>query len=123
MENLLKPLSPYVHWGMRLSVTATYLWHGYHNLPPGGFERRFGMPGGYAMAILEMASGVALLAGGFTKPIVTRLGAAGVLFFMVGAIVLVHGPMGWDSRTGGAEFQVLLFMVGLYFFVKGNDDA
>jgi hypothetical protein len=40
---------------------------------------------------------------------------------MIGAIALVHGPQGWDSRTGGAEFQVLLFMVGAYFLVKGND--
>jgi uncharacterized membrane protein YphA (DoxX/SURF4 family) len=121
MEKLLKPLSPFVHWGMRASIAVTYLWHGFHNLPPGGFERRFTMPGGYAMGFIEMASGVALLAGGFTKPIVTRLGAAGVIFFMLGAIILVHGPQGWDSRTGGAEFQVLMLMVGLYYLVKGND--
>ena len=123
MESILKPLSPHVHWGMRASVAVTYLWHGYHNMPPGGFERRFGLPGGYLLAFLEMAAGVALVAGAFTRPIVTRLGALGVIFFMIGAIVLVHGPQGWDSRTGGAEFQVLLLMVGLYFFVKGNDVA
>jgi len=73
------------------------------------------------MGFIEMASGIALFAGGFTKPIVTRLGAAGVIFFMLGAIILVHGPQGWDSRTGGAEFQVLMLMVGLYYLVKGND--
>jgi putative oxidoreductase len=123
MNKIAALLAPHVHWGLRLSVAATFLWHGYHNLPPGGFEGRFGMPGGYAMAILEMASGAALVAGAFTKPIVTRLGAIGVIIFMIGAIVLIHGPQGWDSRTGGSEFQVLLLAVGLYFFAQGNNDV
>lgn len=121
MDKFLKLLAPHIHWGMRISVAITFLWHGYHNMPPGGFERRFGMPGGYLLAIIEMAAGVGLVAGAFTKPIVTRLGGLGVIFVMIGAIALVHGPQGWDSRTGGAEFQVLLFMVGAYFLVKGND--
>lgn len=120
-QNYLGFLSPYVHWGVRLSVAITYLWHGYHNLPPGGLERRFGTPGGLIMSLIEISGGLALFFGGFTKSIVTRYGALVVVVFMIGAITLVHAAHGWDHRNDGAEFQTLMLMVGLFFLVKGND--
>lgn len=120
--NFVERLSPYAHWGMRLSVAATYLYHGSHKFPPTALLENIGIPIplGYVIAITELAAALALLAGPFTKDIVTRAGGILVATNMIGAIALVHSSA-WDYRTGGMEFQVLLFAVGTYFFIKGND--
>jgi putative oxidoreductase len=120
--NRLEALSPHVHWGMRLSVAATYLWHGSHKFPPVELLENIGIPIplGYVIAVTEIAVAVALLVGPFTKDIVTRIGGILVVTNMIGAIALVHSGA-WDYRTGGMEFQVLLLAVGAYFLVKGNE--
>lgn len=118
----LERLSPHVHWGMRLSVAATYIWHGSHKFPPTALLENVGIPIplGYVIAVTEIAAALALLAGPFTKDLVTRAGGFLVVTNMIGAIALVHSSA-WDYRMGGMEFQVLLLAVGSYFLVKGND--
>jgi len=53
--------------------------------------------------------------------VLTRLGGLIVVVVMIGAIVLVHAANGFNSMTGGAEFQILMLVTGLYFTAKGND--
>ncbi|MCG8433774.1 MAG: DoxX family protein [Gammaproteobacteria bacterium] len=114
----LDKFSPHVHWGLRLSLAATFLYHGYTKFPieAGGFMP---VPLTWAVALAELAGGVFLIAG-FWKDIITRLGGLIVVVIMIGAIGMVHWKNGWNVMNGGMEFQVLMLVTGLYFLVKGN---
>ncbi len=120
--NYLSSMSPYAHWGLRASVAATYLFHGSQKFPPTALAANVGLPMAIAwlVAFAEIGAALCLLAGPFTKDVVTRAGGLLVVTNMLGAILLVHAS-GWDYRTGGMEFQVLLLVVGFYFVVKGNE--
>ena len=119
--NFLKSLSPHVHWGLRLSLAATFLYHGATKLPVEG--PMMGMPAVmvWMLALAELAAGVMLIAGAFSKEILTRVGALIVIVVMVGAIGLVHAKNGFNVMNGGMEFQILMLMSGLYLAAKGND--
>ena len=121
--NFLSGLSPHVHWGMRLSLAATFLYHGLGKWPPEAFAESFGMSllVVWAVIIVEVIAGLALIIGAFGKDMLTRLGGLIVIVIMIGAIVLVHGANGWNVMNGGMEFQVLMLAVGLYFAARGND--
>ncbi|MBT8141280.1 MAG: DoxX family protein [Gammaproteobacteria bacterium] len=123
MKKFLSAISPYAHWPIRLSLAATFLYHGYGKFPVADFAAVMGMaaPLAWAVAISELVAGVALLAGAFTKDIITRLGAAIVVVIMIGAIFMVHLKNGFDVMNGGMEFQLLMLATGLYLLVKGND--
>ncbi len=123
MQNFFGALSPHVHWGLRLSLAATFLYHGYAKFPIEQFVQAMGMPAplAWAVAIAELAGGVALLAGAFTKDLVTRAGGAIVIVIMLGAIFMVHLKNGFNVMNGGFEFQLLMLVTGLYFLAKGND--
>ncbi len=119
--NFLKSLSPHVHWGLRLSLAATFLYHGATKMPVEG--PMMGMPAAmvWMLAIAEVAAGVMLIAGAFGKEMLTRIGALIVMVVMVGAIALVHAKNGFNVMDGGMEFQVLMLLTGLYLAAKGND--
>jgi len=119
--DFLKNLSPHVHWGLRLSLAATFLFHGATKMPVEG--PMMGMPVAviWILALAEVAAGVMLIAGAFGKEILTRLGGLIVVVVMVGAIAVVHAKNGFNVMNGGMEFQLLMIAVGLYFASKGND--
>jgi len=119
--NFLKSLSPHVHWGLRLSLAATFLYHGATKLPVEG--PMMGMPAAlvWMLAFMELAAGVLLIAGAFGKEMLTRLGALIVVVVMIGAIGLVHAKNGFNVMNGGMEFQILMLASGLYLAAKGND--
>jgi len=114
--------APYVHWLLRLSLAATFLYHGWSKFPVDVSAPQMGMPVAmvWAVAFTEIGSGLLLIAGGFGKDVLTRLGALGMIVIMLGAIVMVHLPHGWNVLDGGMEFQVLMLALGLYFLVRGN---
>ena len=119
--NFLKSLSPHVHWGLRLSLAATFIYHGATKLPVEG--PMMGMPAAmvWMLAFAELAAGIMLIAGAFGKEILTRVGALIVIVVMIGAIGLVHAKNGFNVMNGGMEFQILMLMSGLYLAAKGND--
>jgi len=119
--NFLSSLSPHVHWGLRLSLAATFVYHGWGKFPIEG--PMMGMPVAmvWMLALGEIAAGVLLIAGAFGKDILTRLGALIVIVVMVGAIALVHAKNGFNVMNGGMEFQILMLVTGLYLAAKGND--
>lgn len=119
--NFLSSLSPHVHWGLRLSLAATFVYHGWGKFPIEG--PMMGMPVAmvWMLALGEIAAGVLLIAGAFGKDILTRLGALIVIVVMVGAIALVHAKNGFSVMNGGMEFQILMLVTGLYLAAKGND--
>jgi len=119
--DFLKNLSPHVHWGLRLSLAATFVYHGAGKFPIEG--PMMGMPVAmvWLLALAEIAAGILLIAGAFGKEILTRLGALIVMVVMVGAIAMVHAKNGFNVMNGGMEFQLLMLVSGLYLAAKGND--
>ncbi len=115
----LDTLAPHVHWGLRLSLAGTFLYHGFGKFP---VSEAMGLPilVVWLVALGEIAAGACLIAGALTKDVVTRLGALIVIVIMIGAIVLVHGKNGWSVSSGGVEFPVLMLVTGLYLLAKGN---
>jgi putative oxidoreductase len=121
--DFLKKLAPHVHWGLRLSLAATFIYHGWGKFPVDAFSQAMGMPVPmvWAVALTELAGGVLLIAGAFGKEILTRLGALIVIVIMIGAIAMVHAKNGFNVMNGGMEFQLLMLVSGLYLAAKGND--
>jgi putative oxidoreductase len=119
--DFLKNLSPHVHWGLRLSLAATFVFHGAAKFPIEG--PMMGMPVAvvWLLALGEVAAGILLIAGAFGKELLTRLGALIVIVVMVGAIAMVHAKNGFNVMNGGMEFQLLMLVTGLYLAAKGND--
>ena len=120
---LLAGLAPHVHWGLRLSLAATFLYHGIGKYPVGEFAQNFGMPlaVAWAVTIVEIAAGIFLIVGAFGKDILTRIAGLIVIVIMIGAIALVHWQNGFSVMSGGYEFQLLMLVTGLYFAARGND--
>ncbi len=118
----LDSLAPHVHWGLRLSLAATFIYHGWGKFPVEAFSQAMEMPVPmvWAVALAELAGGALLIAGAFGKEILTRLGALIVIVIMIGAITMVHAEIGWNVMNGGMEFQVLMLVSGLYLLAKGN---
>ena len=122
--DFLSKLSPIVHWGLRLSLAATFIYHGFDKLPIEQSAAAMGMPSFAVLivAAIEVIGGFCLIAGALVnRAIVTRIGGLCVIVIMLGAIFLVHAKNGWNVMNGGMEFQVLMLAVGLYFAAKGND--
>ncbi|MEQ9562602.1 MAG: DoxX family protein [Woeseiaceae bacterium] len=120
----LKSLAPYAHWGLRLSLAATFIYHGLGKFPPDGFAQGMGLPlpVAWLVALGEVGAGVALIGGAIlAKEMLTRLGGLLVIVIMIGAIFMVHLKNGFSVSNGGYEFQLLMLVTGLYFLLKGND--
>lgn len=121
--NFLSPLAPHVHWALRLSLAATFLYHGIGKFPVSAFSEAMGMPiaVAWAVTLAEIVAGAALIVGAFGKEVLTRLGGLIVVVIMIGAIGMVHFKNGWNVMNGGMEFPVLMLVVGLYFAARGNE--
>ena len=122
--DFLSRLSPVVHWGLRLSLATTFIYHGFGKFPVEQSAAAMGMPSFAVLivALVEVIGGICLIAGALVgREMLTRLGGLCVIVIMLGAISLVHAKNGWNVMSGGMEFQVLMLAVGLYFAAKGND--
>jgi len=119
--DFLKVLAPNVHWALRLSLAATFLYHGVGKFPIEGPAMGLPVAVVWAVALAELAAGVMLIAGAFGKEMLTRLAGLIVVVIMIGAIALVHAKNGFSVMNGGMEFQLLMLAGGLYFASKGND--
>jgi len=79
------------------------------------------------LAIAETLAGVLILWGGVGPDWATRVAGLIISVDMLGAIILVHFPHGWNSVNMGVgnmgqgmEFPVTLLLISLYFIVVGN---
>ncbi len=126
----LDKFSGIAHWLPRLSVAATFLFHGLTKIPMAeGLAKMMGMPVAmvYMLAMMEIAGALLLLWGGIGPDWATRVGGLLHAVIMIGAIMMVHAAHGWNSinmGTGnmgkGMEFQVLILTVSLFYAFKGN---
>lgn len=125
----LNKFSGVIHWLPRLSLAATFIYHGYPKVAmTGDVAAAMGMPFIFVLilGIVEVGGSLLMLWGGFGPDWATRV--AGILFtiVMIGAIVMVHAQYGWNSinmgNNGGRgmEFQVLIAATSLLYVFKGN---
>jgi putative oxidoreductase len=51
--------------------------------------------------------------------VLTRLGAASIAIVMLGAILLVHLPFGFDVTKGGMEYALTQLLIALALLIAG----
>ncbi|MDX1563054.1 MAG: DoxX family protein [Gammaproteobacteria bacterium] len=121
-------LRPHAHWLLRATLAIVFIVHGIGKfMDLGGFSQMMSLslPIAALVAFAELAGGLGIVAGAFTKDIVTRLAGLAIIPVMLGAIFMVHWGK-WSftpSEThpmGGMEFQVVLLLIALYFVITGN---
>jgi putative oxidoreductase len=121
----------HAHWLLRTTLASVFIIHGFGKvLDLTGFSQMMGLslPIAALVAFAEVAGGIGIIVGAFTKDIVTRLAGLAIIPVMTGAIVMVHWGR-WSfmpSEThpaGGMEFQVVLLLIAAYFLVTGNSAA
>ena len=127
-QGLKEKLASSAHWTLRIALASVFIFHGWLKLAAlEPFSQMLGLPISVVLlvALAEFVGGILVLAGAVTRDWVTRLGAGFFIPVMAGAIALVHWGR-WNfvpSETfpmGGAEFQVTLLLISLYFVLKGN---
>jgi len=116
------------HWLLRIALASVFLFHGFGKVANvSGFAEMIGLPVLVAglVTFAEVAGGLGILIGGFSKELITRLAALAIIPVLLGAIVMVHGPR-WNFvpaegyPMGGMEFQVVLALIATYFLIVGN---
>ena len=128
MFDALDSLKPNAHWLLRLGLASVFIFHGIGKaMNLGGFADMTGLPTAAAALVTfaELAGGVGIIVGVFTKDLITRLSALAIAPVMLGAIFMVHWGRwnftpGEGFPMGGMEFQVVLLMMALYFLIMGN---
>ena len=127
----METVRPHAHWLLRATLASVFIIHGFGKvLDLTGFSQMMGLslPVAALVAFAEVAGGIGIVVGAFTRDIVTRLAGLAIIPVMLGAIVMVHWGR-WSfmpSEThpaGGMEFQVVLLLIAAYFVVTGNSQA
>lgn len=111
---------------VRIVVGSTFVMH--------GLQKVFGLFGGSGLigftgwlatigvpvwlstlaAYTELLGGISVLLGIFSK-----LGAAGLICVMIGAIYLVHGSKGYFGQDNGFEYPLNLLLLCLAIIIGG----
>ena len=118
-------LSP---WLLRLGLGISFIFHGLGKfpLPPQKLIDYFGFSPELAsfVAISELGAGILLIFGGFLKGhvgnLVTRFAAGVIVIIMTFAFILAHSDWFITPKLFMSE-QIFLMIIGLYFFIKGNN--
>jgi len=128
MFDALDSLKPHAHWLLRISLAGVFIFHGIGKVMNlGGFSEMLGLSTAVValVAFAELAGGVGIIIGAFTKDLITRLAGLALAPVLLGAIFMVHWGR-WNFTPaegfpmGGMEFQVVLLFTALYFLVMGN---
>lgn len=113
---------------IRLVIGLAFIGHGAQKLfgwfggygpkGTGGWMESIGIKPGVAMAV---AAGLMEFVGGalFAAGLLTPLGAALIVFAMLGAIVKVHAPNGFWNTSNGYEFPLTLLVVAVGVALTG----
>ena len=108
---------------IRIAATVAFLYHGsaiafgaFGGPGPQGFAAFTHMPlaVAYLVGLGQFAGGLAMLTGIFL-----RIGAAGIIIIMLGAIFMVHLPHGVDVNKGGYEYALTQLLVACALFLAG----
>ena len=132
IDNILNAImSNFYHlapWLLRLGLAVSFIFHGLNKfpLPPQKLIDYFGFSAELAsfVAISEIGAGFLLILGGFLKGhvgnLVTRFAAGVIIIVMTVAFTLAHSDWFITPKLFMSE-QIFLMIIGLYFFIKGNN--
>ncbi len=108
---------------VRLASASAFLYHGAAILfgafgGPGlqSFAQyaHLPLPLAFLVGLGQFGGGLAMLTG-----VLARLGAAGIIPIMLGAIFLVHLPKGFDVTKGGYEYPLTQLLVAIAILIAG----
>jgi putative oxidoreductase len=108
---------------VRIAIGLVFLYHGsgilfaaFGGPGPAQFAAGMHMPLalGYLVGIGQFFGGLGILFGIFT-----RVSAAAIAIIMIGAIILVHMPHGFNINQGGIEYAFTELMVALALVFTG----
>lgn len=108
---------------IRLASAACFLYHGsailfgaFGGPGPSGFAQQGHLPllVAYLVGVAQIGGGLAMLTG-----VLARLGAAGIIVVMLGAVFLVHLPKGFDVTKGGFEYALTQLLIGVAVLIAG----
>ena len=132
LESIAKPLIPITPWLLRLGLGTSFILHGEGKfpLPPEKMVTWFESMGYMQpeivtslVALGEVGAGVGIILGGLINNhvgnLITRLSGGAVGVIMLGAIFIAHSDWLVTKKLFMSE-QIFLFLIGLYFAIKGN---
>ena len=132
LESIAKPLIPITPWLLRLGLGTSFILHGIGKfpLPPEKMVTWFESMGYMypeivtsMVALGEVAAGAGIILGGLSKThvgnLITRIPGGAVAVIMIGAILIAHSDWLITKKLFMSE-QIFLFILGLYFAIKGN---
>jgi len=108
---------------LRIASSSAFLYHGsgisfgaFGGPGPREFAASHGWPVAvaYLVGLAQVFGAVAVLTGTFA-----RVGAICLIIVMIGAIVLVHLPHGFDVSTGGFEYALTQMLVAAAILLAG----
>ena len=132
LESIAKPLIPITPWLLRLGLGTSFILHGIGKfpLPPEKMVTWFESMGYMypeivtsLVALGEVGAGAGIILGGLLNNhvgnLITRLSGGAVGVMMLGAIFIAHSDWLITKKLFMSE-QIFLFLIGLYFAIKGN---
>ncbi len=108
---------------LRIASASAFLYHGsailfgaFGGPGPRQFAAFMHLPVvvGYLVGLAQFAGGLAILSG-----VLIRLGAVCVIVVMLGAILLVHLPHGFDIGKDGMEYAFTQLLLAVAFLFTG----
>ena len=132
LESIAKPLIPITPWLLRVGLGTSFILHGIGKfpLPPEKMVTWFESMGYMypeivtsLVALGEVGAGAGIILGGLLNNhvgnLITRLSGGAVGVIMLGAIFIAHSDWLITKKLFMSE-QIFLFLIGLYFAIKGN---
>ena len=133
LDSMAKPFSGIAPWLLRLSLGISFFLHGYGKfpLPPQKMVVWFESKGiiwpeliTSLVALGEVIAGIGIILGGLLfnqlGNLITRLSGGAVVVIMIGAFAIAH-PDWFITKDLFMSEQLFLFILGLYFAIKGNN--
>ena len=108
---------------LRIASALAFLYHGsailfgaFGGPGPQGFSSFMHMPiiVGYLVGVAQFGGGLAMLSGVFI-----RIGASCIIIVMLGAILLVHLPHGFDLGKNGYEYALTQLLIAVALWITG----
>ena len=133
LDSMAKPFTGIAPWLLRLSLGISFFLHGYGKfpLPPQKMVVWFESKGiiwpeliTSLVALGEIIAGIGIILGGLLfnqlGNLITRLSGGAVVVIMIGAFAIAH-PDWFITKDLFMSEQIFLFILGLYFAIKGNN--
>ena len=125
IDKLFSSIEFLAPWLIRFGLGIAFIIHGLGKfpLPPQGLSDFLGPALATFVAVSELGAGIIIIIGGFLKSplgnLATRFAGGTIVIIMINAFYLAHKDWFITPKLFTSE-QIFLFLIGLYFLLKGN---